>query len=246
MSPFSDVSWSPSLISTSVPAGQNKTINVSFQSVGNLRNVVLRVVPELQSFVSVAPHSFATVAARQSTTVAVTISSSALLPPTTIEGAIQIRSDTAPGETIAIPLPIAINFIWSTYHNEQLGFSLTVPPSLIARSSTDPVVKEITFLMPPAASENDVIFLVKIAPLPTGQTLEQAIENGGIDPSSIGQITLGGRAYFRFASQGQSDGTVSYASTYPHNQIIIFSAPVGYFASSPAFSDIIASLSVLQ
>lgn len=240
------ITWSPSSVSESVLAGQNKTLSVSFRSSQALSSVAIAVVPELESFVSVEPESFSAVAASQDTTMTLNISTPALLPPTTIYGTIQLRNAATPQETIANPLPVTLNITWSSYRNDEFGFTLNVPPTFISRQSTDAAIKEVTFLAPPATSENDVMILVKISPLPPGQALERVIEQGGIDPTSISQVTLGGRPYLKWFSQGQGSGTLSYATTYSQTQVIILSAPMGSFASSSAFVDVVGSLAVLQ
>src|SRR3989442_10946110 len=52
------ITWTPASIIQKISAGQSKTVPVSFSASENISNVVVRVVPELQTFVQVAPASF--------------------------------------------------------------------------------------------------------------------------------------------------------------------------------------------
>jgi hypothetical protein len=159
-------------------------------------------------------------------------------------GQIQLQISAAfQGSLQRVLSNIATVNVWNSYQNSQLGIALSVPPTFIPKQSIDPVVKQVVFLTPPGASESDVMFLVEIANLPQGLSLLQTIEEGDIDPTSITQVALGGRTYFKWFSSGQGDGIWSYATLYSPTQSIVISTPSSSFALNPAFSELVASLS---
>lgn len=237
-----EITWAPNSITESIPAGQSKTITLSFQASRDLDNVALRVVPELQPFIQVVPQIFPQISGGQNITVKAIISVPSLLPPEAIQGTLQLRSLNDTQYTIARPLPVTLNVVWTSYQNSQLGFGVSVPPSFISKQSTDPVVKQVVFLKPPGSSEGDVMVLVKFSNLPQGLSLAQAIQAGGIDAGSIDQVTIGGRTYLKWFSTGEGDGNWSYATLYSQSQSISVSTPSSSFASSSAFLDVVASL----
>lgn len=135
--------------------------------------------------------------------------------------------------------------VWSTFKDQGLGIQLNVPPQLMSYRSTDPSSNQVVFAQPPGQSEEDVMLVVAISDLPQGETLMQAIEDGGIDASSISSVNIGGYTYLYCSSPGQGDGTWSYSAVLPGNQVITFSTASSSFASSSILQGIIGSLTLL-
>lgn len=134
--------------------------------------------------------------------------------------------------------------VWQTYHNDRLGVTLSVPPSVIAYQSTDPTIQQVVFVTPPVSSESSILFLVKITPLPQGLSLLQAIQAGGIVSSSIQEVSIASHQWFTWFSPGEASGTWSYASLYSPTQVISILTPSNSFASSTDFSALVASLTL--
>lgn len=111
-----------------VARGHQTTGTVSFKASQALKNLTLRVVPELQPFVQVAPTSLASVAKGQSISVTLTFTASTTAPFGTVYGTLQVRvrgeREDAPSEkgrddkaveferrednTVAKPLPVSV------------------------------------------------------------------------------------------------------------------------------------------
>lgn len=136
--------------------------------------------------------------------------------------------------------------VWSNFTDRGLGIELNIPPNFISYRSTDPADNQVVFTTPPAQSEADVMLVVAISDLPQGESLMQAIEDGGIDASSISSVNSGGYTYLYCYAPGQGDGTWSYATILSGSQVITFSTPSSSFASSSTILDIISSLSLLS
>jgi hypothetical protein len=102
------ITWTPTSINQKIGAGQSKTVPVSFTASENISNVVVRVVPEIQTFVQVAPASFGSITSGQKVTVTVTIFASVNALSGTLDGTIQLRSGGNPPNNFAKPLPVTL------------------------------------------------------------------------------------------------------------------------------------------
>src|SRR5260221_11190920 len=120
------ISWQPSKITETVPAGVTRTVSVSFVASENLKDVALRVVPELLPFVQVSPSTFNSVAAGQTVPVVITVATPATELPQTISGTIQIHAASL-ASNLARPLPVVLTVTWATYSNVQSGVQYTYP-----------------------------------------------------------------------------------------------------------------------
>jgi hypothetical protein len=107
------ITWTPASLNDVVGQGQSKTLQVSFTTSENIRDVAVRVVPELQPLVSVSPSAFASIPKGQTVSINITVTASST-PFGTNLGAIQLRSATVNGGVIARPLPVSIN-IWRRF-----------------------------------------------------------------------------------------------------------------------------------
>lgn len=125
------ITWTPSSLNEVVGQGQTKTVTASFTSSANLRDVVVRVVPELQPYVQVSPASFPTIAKGQTLSINVTFSASSTAPLGTATGAIQLRSGKGAPKTFARPLPVRVE-VWNGYFDSAGGYTVAFPPNLIA------------------------------------------------------------------------------------------------------------------
>jgi hypothetical protein len=74
----------------------------------DLGAVEVRVVPELETFVTTNPTSFTSIPAGQMTSVNITIAAPADAVPSTVEGTIQIRNAGRPPRNFARPLPVEV------------------------------------------------------------------------------------------------------------------------------------------
>ena len=102
------VTWTPSSVSEIIPPGGSSSISVSFTASRNLTNIVVRIVPELQSFVVATPSSFAAVANGETKTIQLDLSTDPadpLLGSFVRRGTLHLRRGTT---TLARPLPVSL------------------------------------------------------------------------------------------------------------------------------------------
>lgn len=131
------VTWAPSSVTQTIPAGGSTTIPVSFTASEDLSNVVIRVVPEIESFVQVNPVSLGSIAKGQTVNLGIIVSAPADSPPGTLHGTIQLRSGGKAHKTFAKPLPVTIVVSGAIVGPEggtvtgAGGTSITLPPGAI-------------------------------------------------------------------------------------------------------------------
>jgi hypothetical protein len=241
------IAWTPSSINEVVGQGQTKTITASFVSSENLTNVVVRVVPELQPYVQVSPSSFSSIAKGQTVLLNITLSVSDNAPLGTATGTIQLRTGRGTPGTLARPLPVTID-VWRAAVNENAGYSIAVPPNMIAVLSTDPASPELGLYASSAALSTGILPLavVRVDTLPDESTLRSWIMSFGLGgDDKIVEVVLGGRTYLRWIEDaGEHFATVSY-STLVDDQIITFTSRSEEFGTGSVFMNLIGSL-VLQ
>lgn len=115
------ISWNPSYVADQIGTGQIKTIVVSFTSSEAAKDILVRVVPELQPFVQVNPSSILSIAKGQTANIKVTFSATKQSPIGAYRGTIQLRTKGV----LAKPLPVTIDVCRCvTAH----GLSLKYPP----------------------------------------------------------------------------------------------------------------------
>lgn len=99
------ISWNPASVDVVVARGSSADVVVSFTSSVKLRDVDLRVVPEITSFVKVTPASLGSVAAGETVSVTLTVSPGDATALGTYEAVIQVRVKS---KNIALPLPVVV------------------------------------------------------------------------------------------------------------------------------------------
>jgi hypothetical protein len=97
--------WTPASLAGTVATGQSKQVTVSLTSADDLSNVSLRVVPELERFVSVSPATITSLPKGTVLRVTVTMSAPGDAQPGSYSGVLQLRH----GNTIPKPLPITVS-----------------------------------------------------------------------------------------------------------------------------------------
>lgn len=135
------VHWTPSSLGRTVPAGNTIEVPVSFAANRDLKDVVIRVVPELADLVSVAPSDFGDVRKGQTLILTIVIAPSAMAAPETLDGVIQLRNGGETEKVYPKPLPVAIE-VWEALSFPITGGNLNVgiPPGWTAESSDDNIV----------------------------------------------------------------------------------------------------------
>jgi hypothetical protein len=119
------ISWVPESLNETILVGETKTVSVSFTASEDItREVMVRVVPELEPFVRTEPTSFPNITAGQPINLDVIISAQADALPKTIEGTIQIRGAGRPPKNFARPLPVKVEIRASV---EEQGLRLGYP-----------------------------------------------------------------------------------------------------------------------
>ncbi len=123
------VAWAPPSISLVVGAGQSTAVEATFIPSENASDVTVGVVPELATYVSVSPASFASVVKGVAYPVTVTASASSTAPLGLHEGTLHLKQGK---KTLAKPLPIGVEVVWPTFLGaENLGFALQYPPGWV-------------------------------------------------------------------------------------------------------------------
>lgn len=236
------ITWTPRSLEETVEAGTTETVPVSFVAAKDLSDVTVRVVPELEPYVSVSPATLSSVAAGQPITLTVEISSPVTAIPGTIEGTIQIRQSGQ--NTIARPLSTAVRIVWSEFQSAELGFSIAYPPTYIAVSDYEN--SKVGFSQSHEAFQQGIaaILTVRSGELPPGASLHDWIETLGMADSGIEELTVGSRQFSKWSEfMGDELGNLtSYGAELPQGKFIIVSTPSSSLAGSQAFEAILSSI----
>jgi len=106
--------WQPKKISDEVIRGTSRTITVTFEASARLEHLTVRVVPELQAFLTVAPSSFVEVTSGIPVSIDLLINVPSETPTGVYDGTVQVRSGMGQNSpTLARPLPIEITVVAS-------------------------------------------------------------------------------------------------------------------------------------
>ena len=111
-----------------------------------------------------------------------------------------VVTNPAPGGGSSSSVPFGV---WNSDVFQHTGIQISVPPTFTSYESNDPVSKQVVFLNSPNTSDGDIILTIKIAQLPPGLTLSDATQHGGVDSSSVSQISIGGQSYLTWFSSGE-------------------------------------------
>ena len=114
------LAWSPVAITDTANPGSRQDIPVTFTASANLSNIVLAVVPALQSSVTVTPSSFAALQKGQVVTVTLSVAPAANAALGAVQGTVQVRLGSS---TIASPLAVNIVVVAAEVIN-----GISVPP----------------------------------------------------------------------------------------------------------------------
>jgi hypothetical protein len=133
------IAWTPDSVTQTILAGESVTVPVSFTASENLDNVEVRVVPELEPYVQVAPSSFDSITAGQAMNLDTTISAPASALPGMFDGTIQLRSGDGPEKTYAKPLVVTVKVVWQVFKNDELGVSIDISPALVRVDSDESI-----------------------------------------------------------------------------------------------------------
>src|SRR6266536_1576074 len=106
------ISWQASKISETLFPGTQAFTTVTLISQVAVRNVSLRVVPQIAPYVSVLPISISSLAANTPMRIDVIFIVPAFAVPSTLNGTIQIKTSTS--SVLPIPLPIVLSILQST------------------------------------------------------------------------------------------------------------------------------------
>lgn len=103
------IEWTPASVEIAVSQGQRQPVPVDVTASEDVTGeVTVRVVPELEPYVSVSPTSFAGLTAGQKQTVEITATTESDSPLGTFDGTIQLRSGN---KNLAKPLPVVLTVL---------------------------------------------------------------------------------------------------------------------------------------
>jgi hypothetical protein len=103
------IQWAPAALATQIATGGRETTVMSIKSAKDIHEpIFIRVVPALQPFVTVAPHTVSSMRAGQLVMIRVTVSAPADAMPGSFDGTIQVRAASSPQRVLARPLPTTI------------------------------------------------------------------------------------------------------------------------------------------
>ena len=155
------VSWTPNTVNERTAVGAPlQRLSLSFVSANELTNIQVRVVPELQPFLTVTPTAFPIIPAYEPIALEITFSAPEETVPGVYEGTIQLKGDGGESsqETNAKPLSITLEIVERvTLPVGESEVSFTAPPEW--RVSLDEV-DDISLYSPAAIHEIDAGGLV--------------------------------------------------------------------------------------
>lgn len=124
----SAVSWTPASVNQTILAGDTIPISVSFTALRNLHDVVVRIVPELEPFVTVNPVALGDVIAGETVALEINILASSTTLPDTFDGVIQLTRASNPNKHFSPSFPITVTVEWPEFVTEDLGYMVSYPP----------------------------------------------------------------------------------------------------------------------
>jgi hypothetical protein len=120
------ITWSEKTLDNILSPGESASRSLTFTSSEPLKDIRIEVVPEIASFVTITPSTFAQVPANQPQTVRFDITVPATARFGDYEGTIQVRSGRR-----AVPETLRVSVrVWRHYAHPTDGFSLLFPPTL--------------------------------------------------------------------------------------------------------------------
>jgi hypothetical protein len=135
------IHWTPNAIAETLKPGETKTLTATFTSQKPIRSASFRVTPSLEPYVVVDPPAVENVAAGQAVPVRIELAVPRTALPVNIDGVLQLR-DSSRGNTIAIPLPMAIGVVWNqmqTASGVSLSYSTLGHPGDVVVAEDDGV-----------------------------------------------------------------------------------------------------------
>jgi hypothetical protein len=127
------IAWSTSSVQPILSPGESSSSALSFVSSGNLTNITVEAVPEIASFVTIRPSSFASVPAGQTQPIQITFSVPQGTTLGTYDGTIHVRAGSV---TFPQTLKITIN-VWQNVKETNFGFEAHFPSGWTFQRSTD-------------------------------------------------------------------------------------------------------------
>jgi len=123
------INWNPTNITDIISPGESKSVEVTFVSTKDLKNVEVFVVPKLQPYVQVSPSSFSHVRAGIVTPLTIMFSASSNAELGTFDGTIHTKSTEKNGSTYVKPLHVILN-IWNRFEIKMNDFTVAIayPP----------------------------------------------------------------------------------------------------------------------
>jgi len=197
-----NVTWSPQSITQTMKPGETKTATITLTANQNTPSAAIRVVPEIESYVTASPATIGALTAGQTVQVTLTIHAPNEASPSIATGTIQLRAANESGNTLALPLPVVVNVVWPRTDSYFGGVSVAYPPTLHA--SRQPGVNTI-LLTPPVVGEQPVsdIFVgisISLDPNPNSLTIEQYYD--GINGDDLGPmrdtVSIGNTSWVRY------------------------------------------------
>ncbi len=108
------IDWTPSSLVEELRPGNSRLVSVTFTANEDVAQANLRVVPELEPFVQVAPRNFQDLAAGQMGSLEILFSVPPDAAPATFEGTMQLRDGIGPSaQNLAKPLSVTLTILES-------------------------------------------------------------------------------------------------------------------------------------
>lgn len=144
------IAWNSPSVSAAIKPGESKHIAAVLTAQRAIPAGSLRVVPELQPFLSVTPSTTPALAKGQILQVTLTFSAKTDAFPGTTTGTVQLRN-SASGEAIAVPLGVSVFITWPKYSDPATGVSFSypaygLPVTIAAKNFHNSVIYDITVM----------------------------------------------------------------------------------------------------
>lgn len=205
------VTWTPSSVTQTIPAGGSTTIPVSFTASKKLSNAVVRVVPEIEPFVQVNPVLLGNVANGQTVNLGIIVSAPTNSPPGTLHGTIQLRSGGKAHKTFAKPLPVTIVVSGATVGPEggtvtgADGTSITLPPGAIDYEAVMDIARVPTATVVAPTGDLEIVAAVEITFEPTAFNASHVPPSAPLEISIPAPAGIPGGSNFIAAQQALID-----------------------------------------
>lgn len=132
------------------------------------------------------------------------------------------------------------------YSFTHAGFQVSIPTGLMPYETSNSVTHQVVFSVASGSTNPNIVLLIKIAALPQGETIMDAIEHAGIATSSVQQIEIGGQQYYTWNALEEDIETQNYFGLITPGTVVIAATYSTPYVTSSTMKTILGSLKLLS